>query len=238
MPRAPTARPPRRFMRHGRTREEPGRAGSGFDFVRGTSALLLRHHVLEFLRHLEDGHAPRGNGHGFAGARIARDARLAILDPERTEAADLDVVAIRKRLRHRIQEAVDRLGDVLLGEPRTLGDLVHEIGLGHHILLGDILTGRPRTNGSESLDSGTVTTRHRRCQSPNGQGVTSIPHSRARAGPRADPPRDPPARAADRPRWRPLRPRSATWRAFFRPPPPPPATRARTRRSGSRRAWL
>src|SRR5207244_3003822 len=80
-----------------------------------TRVLLLRHHVLELFGYLEHGHAARRHGHGLPSARVARDAGLAVLDPERTEAADLDVVAIRKRLRHCIQEAVDRLGDVLLG---------------------------------------------------------------------------------------------------------------------------
>src|SRR5215471_19297291 len=45
-------------------------------------------------------------------------------------------MTIRERLGHGVQEAVDRFGDVLLGEARSLGDLVHDIGLRHHSLLG------------------------------------------------------------------------------------------------------
>src|SRR5689334_21614 len=45
-------------------------------------------------------------------------------------------MTIGERLGHGVQEAVDRFGDVLLGEARSLGDLVHDIGLRHHSLLG------------------------------------------------------------------------------------------------------
>src|SRR6516162_7097359 len=45
-------------------------------------------------------------------------------------------MTIGERLGHGVQEAVDRFGDVLLGEARSLGDLVHDIGLRHHFLLG------------------------------------------------------------------------------------------------------
>src|SRR5262252_11120757 len=45
-------------------------------------------------------------------------------------------MTIRERFGHGVQEAVDRFGDVLLGEARSLGDLVHDIGLRHHSLLG------------------------------------------------------------------------------------------------------
>src|SRR6266581_4303675 len=39
------------------------------------------------------------------------------------------------RARHGVQERLDRLGHVLLGQPRPLGNLIHDIGLGHLPLL-------------------------------------------------------------------------------------------------------
>src|SRR5215831_15457575 len=80
-------------------------------------------------------------------------------------------MTIGERLGHGVQEAVDRFGDVLLGEARPLGDLVHDIGLRHHFLLG------PPAQSPEFVVSRGLDARYRNyapapCQSRNAQGVT------------------------------------------------------------------
>src|SRR5262245_44431638 len=104
---------------------------------KGAVRSALRNHVFQFLRPLEHRNLPGTYRDGLAGARVAGDARLAILYPKGAEPADLDVVTVGERARDRVQERVDGLGHVFLGEARALRDLIHDIRFGHlHLLLG------------------------------------------------------------------------------------------------------
>src|SRR5262249_12288872 len=50
---------------------------------------------------------------------------------ERAEPANLDVVPVRERATHRVEEAIHSIRNVFLREPRTFRDLVDDVGLGH-----------------------------------------------------------------------------------------------------------
>src|SRR5688572_28116015 len=96
----------------------------------GKSRSGLRDQLLQLFRYLEDGYLARRDIDRVARAGVARHPRLSILHLERAESADLDVLAGAQGLANRTQELINRVGHILLGEARLLGDLVHDIRLG------------------------------------------------------------------------------------------------------------
>src|SRR5436190_6712381 len=121
-------------MRAGREIE---RSPAPPSFRPGPAASALGHHVLQLFRDLEHRDLARRHRNRFSRAGVTSDPGLAVLHAERAEAADLDVMAALKRTRHGVEERVHRLGDVLLGQARSLRNLVHDIRLRHL----DLLTG-------------------------------------------------------------------------------------------------
>src|SRR5579883_3210790 len=81
---------------------------------------------------LEERHGLFRNLHGFAGARVAPDARLAALHGERAEAAQLDPVAARERAGDLVEDrGYDALDVALVEMWVALGELEDEFGFGH-----------------------------------------------------------------------------------------------------------
>src|SRR5258707_9126126 len=98
--------------------------GGRVDALAQLLARLEVRHVL--LRHL----------HLLARLRIAAGARRPVVQPEAAEAADLDAVAGEQRLRHRIEDHLDRVLGVLRHQLRiALGEARDQFGLGHATLL-------------------------------------------------------------------------------------------------------
>src|SRR6185369_1511988 len=65
-------------------------------------------------------------------ARVAAHARRTAVDREAAETADLDAVAARERIGHRIEDRLDReLGVALRQLAEALGQPGHEVRSGH-----------------------------------------------------------------------------------------------------------
>ncbi len=68
----------------------------------------------------------------FTVARVSPDARLALLDPKRPEAAQLDPITALQCSRDRVQDGVDDGLDVALVQMRVLlGDPLNQVRLDH-----------------------------------------------------------------------------------------------------------
>ena len=81
---------------------------------------------------LKNGTNFSSTGTGGAGARVAADARRAMLDREGAEAAQLDPIAARQRLDDLVEDDVDDALDVAMEQMRIGGgDLLDELGLDH-----------------------------------------------------------------------------------------------------------
>src|SRR5215207_779672 len=85
-----------------------------------------------FLAGLERRNHLFAHGNGFARARVSSGARVAPLDRERSEAAQLHAVAALERVGDRVQDRVDDVFDVALVKVRVLlSDLQNQFGLDH-----------------------------------------------------------------------------------------------------------
>ena len=88
--------------------------------------------LLELLPDLEEGCALRRDLDLGTGLGIAPLARLADLDLEAAEAANLDPIAAAKRLGHAVEDRVDHGLRILLGDVRDARrDALDQITLGH-----------------------------------------------------------------------------------------------------------
>jgi hypothetical protein len=84
------------------------------------------------LARLEVRHAPLGDVHALAGARVAAQARRPAIDREAAEAADLDAVSTDQCVAHRVQNGLDGcIGVALRQLAEALGQQFDEIGTGH-----------------------------------------------------------------------------------------------------------
>src|SRR5687767_3805372 len=135
----------------------PGRAARNATARRAD--LDLSDDVLQFLGDLEDRNPAGGNGNRLARPGIPREARLPILHLEGSEAPDLDVLAGCERSGNRLEKLVDRVGDVLLGQAGSLGNLVDAICLGHQLLLASSPASRMRRSRRERRGSVTTAAR-------------------------------------------------------------------------------
>src|SRR5262245_1315277 len=102
--------------------------------VAWTASPVGRDQVLEFLGDFEDRNASLRHGRRLTRARVARDASLAVLHLERPEATDLQVLALRQGVRHRLEELIHGLCDLLLRQSRFGSDVLDDFGLGHGLL--------------------------------------------------------------------------------------------------------
>jgi hypothetical protein len=95
------------------------------------AVLALEAVGLEFLAGLEADGLTGGDGDLLAGARVAPDAALARLDDEDAEAAQLDALAPRQRLLHRVEEGIDGLLGLHLRDAGAFGHTVHDVEFDH-----------------------------------------------------------------------------------------------------------
>src|SRR5580765_4705384 len=79
---------------------------------------LFQHERLELAAGLEDGHELRGDQHFRAAARVARPAGAALPDLERSEAPDLEVLAVAERAADGIEQSIHDDRGVIAGDPR------------------------------------------------------------------------------------------------------------------------
>jgi len=87
--------------------------------------------VLEFLAGLEANSLSRRDGYFFAGAGIAADAAFAWLDDENAKATQLDPVAAREGVLHRIEERLDCLFGFQLRNAGLVGKAIDDIEFDH-----------------------------------------------------------------------------------------------------------
>src|SRR3954469_14435675 len=92
----------------------------------------LVHRLAQRLAGLEVRHALFGDVDAFAGTRVAAHAGRAPVDREAAEAADLDAVPAHERVAHRVEDRLDGVLGVAMGElAETAGQFFDEIGSGH-----------------------------------------------------------------------------------------------------------
>src|SRR5208282_2028693 len=90
--------------------------------------------LAQLLAGLEEGDVLLAHGHGLAGARVAPQARAALLDREGAEAAQLDAVALREGRGDLVEDRGHDALDVPLVEMRVaLGDAQDQLRLGHRL---------------------------------------------------------------------------------------------------------
>ena len=99
--------------------------------------------ILEFLPGLKANSFSRRNGHFFAGARIAADAAFAWLDDENAKPPQLDPIAAREGVLHRIEERLDCLLGFQLRNAGLVGKAIDDIEFDH----GNVASG----SGEHSL---------------------------------------------------------------------------------------
>ena len=103
-------------------------------FAQGLARLEVRHQLL-------------GDHHLLAAARVAPDAGRSAVDGEAAEAADLDAVAARQRVRHGVEDGLDGELGVALRELReAFGEMGDEVGAGHGLSWS--LGSRPPARGA------------------------------------------------------------------------------------------
>ena len=73
------------------------------------------------LARLEMGHTLFGNGHGLAAAWIAAHAGRAVVDREAAKAPDLDAVPAHQGLAHGVQNGLDGVFGIAVGELAETG---------------------------------------------------------------------------------------------------------------------
>src|SRR3546814_7392301 len=78
--------------------------------------------VLQGLAGLELRLIRRRDGHRFAGARVAAGRRLALADRERPETDETDFAALLQRRGDHVENGLDRLARVALGEAARVSD--------------------------------------------------------------------------------------------------------------------
>src|SRR2546428_11431818 len=89
-------------------------AGRGSAGGAPARAWLLVELTLQDLRRLERQNAALGDGDLGARLRVATDSLLLVTHHEVSETGDLDLVAVRQRLLHRLEDALDQLRGLLL----------------------------------------------------------------------------------------------------------------------------
>jgi hypothetical protein len=89
--------------------------------------------ILQFLPGFETDGLTRGYGHLFAGAGISPDAPFAGLDDENAKTAQLDPIAARERVLHRIEERFDCLFGFQLRYAGLVGKPINDIEFDHGI---------------------------------------------------------------------------------------------------------
>jgi hypothetical protein len=87
--------------------------------------------ILEFLPGLKANSLSRRDGHFFAGAGIAADPAFAWLDDENAKAPQLDPIAAREGVLHRIEERLDCLFGFQLRDSGFVGKAIDDIEFDH-----------------------------------------------------------------------------------------------------------
>ena len=87
--------------------------------------------ALKFFAGLESNRLAQRDCHFFTSARIASDASLAGLHDEDAKAAQLDPIASRQRVFHRIEERFNRLFCFQLWNSSLIGKSVDDIEFDH-----------------------------------------------------------------------------------------------------------
>src|SRR2546426_8349189 len=87
--------------------------------------------ALQFLPRLETNRLPGRNRDFLAGARVSPDAAFPRLDHEHTKAAQLNAVAARQRVLHRMKQSIDGLLGFELGDAGAIGETIDDIEFDH-----------------------------------------------------------------------------------------------------------
>src|SRR4051812_7921353 len=101
----------------------------------GTRLYFLRplvHRLAQRLARLEVRNALLRDVHALAGSRIASHAGRAAVDREAAEAADLDAVAAHQCVAHRVEDGLDGVLRVAMGQlAESGGQFFYEVATGH-----------------------------------------------------------------------------------------------------------
>src|SRR5215813_4963760 len=112
----------------------PAREGSSRSAGAGACGGCLRRVVqgaLQYLARPERQDAALGDLDLLAGLRVSPDPRVLVTDLEVPEAGDLDLVSALERFLHGVEDQLDDLGRLLLGEAHLLVDAFDDVGLRH-----------------------------------------------------------------------------------------------------------
>src|SRR6202012_2644345 len=90
------------------------------------------HQVAQLLGRLEVGHFLGRDFHALAGLGIAADARIALTNAERTESANLDLVAALQCANHGGEHGFDNYFPVVASKVAQCGYLLHQVCLCHN----------------------------------------------------------------------------------------------------------
>ena len=96
-------------------------------------ALITKAMCLKLLAGLEANRFPRRNGDLFACAGVAAYAALSGFDDEDAEAAQLDALAARQGLFHRMKKGIHGLFGLHLGNAGALGHTVYNVEFDHDL---------------------------------------------------------------------------------------------------------
>src|SRR5207244_4496549 len=87
--------------------------------------------ALQFLPRLKTNRLPGRNRNLLAGARVSPDTAFTRLDHEHAKAAQLDAVAARQRVLHRMKQGIDGLLGFELGNACAIGETIDDIEFDH-----------------------------------------------------------------------------------------------------------
>src|SRR3954449_3344539 len=87
--------------------------------------------ALKFLSGLETNRLTGWNCYLFAGSRITTDAPLAGLDHKNAKASELDTLAARQGLFHRMKKSINSLLGLHFGNARAVSHTVNDIEFDH-----------------------------------------------------------------------------------------------------------
>src|SRR5262249_5461405 len=111
------------------TREGSSRSvGAG---ARGSSFRRIVQRALQHLARTERQDASLGDLDLLTSLRVSPHPRVLVAHLEVPEAGDLDLVSALERLLHGVEDQLDDLGGLLLGEAHLLVDAFDDVGLRH-----------------------------------------------------------------------------------------------------------
>src|SRR5437899_8886051 len=117
--------------------------------------------VLQHLRRPEGQHAPRADLDLLPRLRVAADARLLLADDEVPEARELDLLALLQRVLEGVENHLDDLRGLFLGETDLVAHAFDDVSLGH---VGNDTRGRPTRSNTKGKNSNRTLRRSPTCR--------------------------------------------------------------------------